>query len=52
LKVVHIIEALAGGVYTYFRDLSTYFGDEEINKSTQTTIIYIVEIEKKLILKK
>lgn len=40
LKVVHIIEALGGGVYTYFRDLSTYFGDDEINKSTQTTIIY------------
>jgi glycosyltransferase involved in cell wall biosynthesis len=40
LKVVHIIEALGGGVYTYFRDLSTHFGDTEINKSTETTIIY------------
>ncbi|MBF4464817.1 glycosyltransferase [Flavobacterium sp. LC2016-12] len=40
MKVVHIIEALGGGVYTYFRDLSTYFGDTEINKNTETTIIY------------
>lgn len=40
LKVVHIIEALGGGVYTYFRDLSTFFGDDEIRKNTQTTIIY------------
>jgi len=40
LKVVHIIEALGGGVYTYFRDLSTFFGDEEITKNTETTIIY------------
>jgi glycosyltransferase involved in cell wall biosynthesis len=40
LKVVHIIEALGGGVYTYFRDLSTYFGNTEINKNTETTIIY------------
>lgn len=40
LKVVHIIEALGGGVYTYFRDLSTFFGDDEINKNIETTIIY------------
>ncbi|RKR10211.1 hypothetical protein C8C83_1883 [Flavobacterium sp. 90] len=40
MKVVHIIEALGGGVYTYFRDLSTFFGDDEINKNTETTIIY------------
>ena len=40
MKVVHIIEALGGGVYTYFRDLSTYFGDTEVNKNTETTIIY------------
>lgn len=40
LKVVHIIEALGGGVYTYFRDLSTFFGDDEINKKIETTIIY------------
>ncbi|WP_264566078.1 glycosyltransferase [Flavobacterium sp. N3904] len=40
MKVVHIVEALEGGVYTYFRDLSNFFGDEEINKTIQTTIIY------------
>ena len=40
LKGVHIIEALGGGVYTYFRDLSTFFGDDEINKNIETTIIY------------
>ncbi|MCD0469426.1 glycosyltransferase [Flavobacterium sp. JAS] len=40
MKVVHIIEALGGGVYTYFRDLSTFFGDDEINKNTETTILY------------
>jgi glycosyltransferase involved in cell wall biosynthesis len=40
LKVVHVVEALEGGVYTYFRDLSTFFGDEEINKTIETTVIY------------
>jgi glycosyltransferase involved in cell wall biosynthesis len=40
LKVVHVIEALGGGVYTYFKDLSTFFGDDQHNKSIQTTIIY------------
>ncbi|KRD11354.1 glycosyl transferase family 1 [Flavobacterium sp. Root901] len=40
MKVVHVIEALGGGVYTYFRDLSTYFGDKEIAKEVETTIIY------------
>jgi glycosyltransferase involved in cell wall biosynthesis len=40
LKVVHVIEALGGGVYTYFKDLSFYFGDDEIVKDIATTIIY------------
>ncbi len=40
MKVVHIIEALGGGVYTYFRDLSTYFGNDEIKQYIETTIIY------------
>jgi glycosyltransferase involved in cell wall biosynthesis len=40
LKVVHVSEAIAGGVYTYFKDLSFYFGDEEIVKDITTTIIY------------
>jgi glycosyltransferase involved in cell wall biosynthesis len=40
LKVVHVIEALGGGVYTYFKDLSYYFGDDEIIENISTTIIY------------
>jgi glycosyltransferase involved in cell wall biosynthesis len=40
LKVVHVIEALGGGVYTYFKDLSAFFGDDEISKKINTTIIY------------
>jgi glycosyltransferase involved in cell wall biosynthesis len=40
LKVVHVVEAVAGGVHTYFKDLSFFFGDPEINKNIDTTIIY------------
>jgi glycosyltransferase involved in cell wall biosynthesis len=40
LKVVHIVEALGGGVHTYFKGLSFFFGDDEINKNIHTTIIY------------
>jgi len=40
LTVVHIIEALGGGVYTYFKDLSCYFGNNEINEKIETIIIY------------
>jgi glycosyltransferase involved in cell wall biosynthesis len=40
LKVVHIIEALGGGVYTYFTDLPTFFGNAEIRNDVNTTIIY------------
>jgi glycosyltransferase involved in cell wall biosynthesis len=40
LKVVHVVEALEGGVYTYFKDLSTFFGNEEIAKTAATVIIY------------
>ncbi|MXO03201.1 glycosyltransferase [Flavobacterium sp. HBTb2-11-1] len=40
MKVVHIIEALGGGVYTYFNDLSAYFGEDEIKNCIDTTIIY------------
>ncbi|MFH6934088.1 glycosyltransferase [Flavobacterium sp. FlaQc-30] len=40
MKVVHIVEALEGGVYTYFKDLSAYFGDEKISENIETTIIY------------
>jgi glycosyltransferase involved in cell wall biosynthesis len=40
LKVVHIVEALAGGVNTYFKDLSYFFGESEIVEDINTTIIY------------
>lgn len=40
MKVVHVIEALGGGVYTYFKDLSFYFGEKEISNDIDTTIIY------------
>lgn len=40
MKVVHVVEAVAGGVHTYFKDLSFFFGDPEINKTIDTTIIY------------
>ncbi len=34
------MEALEGGVYTYFKDLSAFFGDEKNPKTIETTIIY------------
>ena len=40
IKVVHIVEALGGGVYTYFKNLSHFFGSEDIAKKVETTIIY------------
>lgn len=40
MKVVHVVEALAGGVTTYFKDLSFFFGDPEKNENIDTTIIY------------
>src|SRR5690554_6829498 len=40
VKVVHIVEALGGGVYTYFKNLSHFFGSEEVAKEIETTIIY------------
>lgn len=40
MKVVHVVEALAGGVHTYFKDLSFFFGEDEINGNIDTTIIY------------
>ena len=40
LKVVHIIEALGGGVYTYFKDLSFFFGDNGETEGIETYIIY------------
>lgn len=40
MKVVHIVEALAGGVTTYFKDLSNYFGEESYDRKIETTIIF------------
>ncbi|TRX09714.1 glycosyltransferase [Flavobacterium gawalongense] len=40
MKVVHVVEAVAGGVHTYFKDLSFFFGDHEVNATINTTIIY------------
>lgn len=37
LKVVHVVEALGGGVYTYFKDLTHYFGSLE---DIETYVIY------------
>lgn len=37
IKTIHIVEALGGGVYTYFVNLSDYFGER---KNIETTIIY------------
>lgn len=40
MKIVHVVEALEGGVYTYFKDLSWFFGSDEIRKTVETIIIY------------
>jgi hypothetical protein len=40
LKVVHVVEALAGGVHTYFKDLSGFFDSEQTQTGINTTIIY------------
>lgn len=40
LKVVHVVEALAGGVNTYFKDLSWFFDNEKAQHDIHTTIIY------------
>lgn len=40
MKVVHIIEALGGGVYTYFEDLTRHFENETIRQKVQTSILY------------
>ncbi len=40
MKVVHVVEALAGGVTSYFKDLSIYFGEECKFNEIETTIIF------------
>lgn len=39
MKVVHIVEALAGGITTYFKDLSDYFGGDSVEVETIETIV-------------
>jgi glycosyltransferase involved in cell wall biosynthesis len=51
LKVVHVVEALAGGVTTYFKDLSIYFGEECKSNEIETTIIFSGR-RKEVVLKK
>lgn len=38
--VVHVVEALAGGVYTYFKDLSHFMGQDSVTKNVKTYIIF------------
>ncbi|WP_430614721.1 glycosyltransferase [Flavobacterium sp. JP2137] len=40
MKVVHIVEALGGGVYTYFKDLTNFFGEQAESRGIETTVIY------------
>jgi len=40
LKVLHIIEALGGGVHTYFKDLSYFFSQKELLSEYETIIVY------------
>lgn len=40
MKVIHVIEALGGGVYTYFKDLSHFMGQESVQSNVETYIIY------------
>lgn len=39
-KVVHIVEALGGGVYTYFKDLTHFFGQDSQEELIETYVIY------------
>lgn len=40
IKVVHVVEALGGGVHTYFKSLTYFFGSVEISKEIETVVIY------------
>lgn len=40
LIVIHVVEALAGGVYTYFKDLSHFMGQDKVAQNIKTYIIY------------
>lgn len=40
IKVVHVVEALGGGIHTYFKSLTYFFGSVEISKEIETVVIY------------
>jgi len=40
IRIVHVVEAFAGGIYTYFKDLALFFSSEEVSKEVETIIIY------------
>src|SRR5690554_1307934 len=40
IKVVHVVEALGGGVHTYFKSLTYFFGSIEVSKEIETVVIY------------
>lgn len=40
IKVIHVIEALGGGIYTYFKNLSHFMGKKEVAQQMETFIIY------------
>ncbi|CAM3327761.1 glycosyltransferase [Empedobacter stercoris] len=40
MKILHIIEALGGGVHTYFKDLSYFFSQKEVLNDYETIIVY------------
>jgi glycosyltransferase involved in cell wall biosynthesis len=37
IKIIHLVEALGGGVYSYFIDLSHFFGESQ---STESHVVY------------
>ncbi|WP_313359903.1 glycosyltransferase [Empedobacter sp.] len=40
MKILHIVEALGGGVYTYFKGLSVFFSQDYMVENCDTYIIY------------
>lgn len=40
MKILHITEALGGGVYTYFKDLCYFFSNDEFENEFETIVIY------------
>lgn len=40
MKILHIVEALGGGVYSYFKDLNDFFNQEELKDKHEVIIAY------------